>query len=157
MKNKLFLKRNISKPIRKRSLTLIALFTFIFTSVAFNKHPAPPSILQTDVWIAPSDTDKMKNPLAGDKKSLETGKALYTTYCVPCHGEKGKGDGPASTSIKTRPADHSSGKTQKQSDGAIFWKLTEGKPALDMISYKYVLSETERWSLVNYIRTLAVK
>jgi len=136
----------------KKIVVVAVLCITAFTFLGFN-HP----ILQTTEWIAPPEADKIKNPLIGDVKSVDAGKALYTIYCAPCHGEKGKGDGPASTSIKTKPADHSSQKIQKQSDGAIFWKLTEGRATLEMVSYKLVLSEKERWSLVNYIRTLSVK
>jgi len=75
------------------------------------------------------------------------------TYCVPCHGNKGKGDGVAAAALKPKPADHSSQKVQSQTDGAIFYKITTGR--LPMAPYKDILNTTQRWQLVNYIRTLA--
>jgi mono/diheme cytochrome c family protein len=143
--------------IAKKTVINFLFLISIFILVGLNKIFSVAPIAQIEEWIAPPEANKIINPFAGDKKSVGAGKALYSTYCVPCHGEKGKGDGPASTSIKTKPADHTSGKIQKQSDGAIFWKLTEGRPALDMVSYKLVLSDNERWSIVNYIRTLSEK
>jgi len=41
---------------------------------------------------------------------------------------------------------------QNQSDGAIYWKITNGNPP--MASYKETLTEEQRWQLVNYIREL---
>ena len=34
-----------------------------------------------------------------------SGRALYQDYCQTCHGESGKGDGPAASALKKRPAD----------------------------------------------------
>ena len=33
------------------------------------------------------------------------GQVLYVTYCQSCHGETGRGDGPATASLRTAPAD----------------------------------------------------
>ena len=104
-------------------------------------------------WAAPKEADNLKNPLAGNTDVLKEGKSLYTSYCAPCHGEKGKGDGVAAASLSTKPADHSSAYVQGQTDGALFWLITEGNNP--MPTYKQALSENQRWELVNYIRTLA--
>jgi mono/diheme cytochrome c family protein len=37
--------------------------------------------------------------------SPTSGKEMFTTYCAVCHGKEGKGDGPAATALKKRPAD----------------------------------------------------
>ena len=74
---------------------------------------------QSNKWIAPKEADNVKNPLAGNTDVLKEGKTLYTSYCTPCHGEKGKGDGVAAASLSTKPADHSSAYVQSQTDGAI--------------------------------------
>ncbi len=103
-------------------------------------------------WKAPKDADALANPLSGDTAAAKKGKKVYTQLCVICHGAKGKGDGIAGASLTPKPADFSSTEIQSESDGAIFWKLTNGKAP--MAAYKESLTETQRWELVSYIRTL---
>jgi mono/diheme cytochrome c family protein len=33
------------------------------------------------------------------------GAQMYQAYCAACHGKTGKGDGPAASALKTKPAD----------------------------------------------------
>jgi len=103
----------------------------------------------------PKEANNLKNPITPDPVTLKEAKTLYTSYCTPCHGDKGKGDGIAAAGLTKKPADHSSVAVQSQADGAIFWELSEGHNP--MPSYKTTLTEKQRWELVNYIRTLAGK
>lgn len=34
-----------------------------------------------------------------------SGKDMFVQYCTPCHGVSGKGDGPAASAMRVRPAD----------------------------------------------------
>jgi mono/diheme cytochrome c family protein len=104
-------------------------------------------------WFAPASSDTIKNPFKGDAASVAEGKKIYQKNCVVCHGDKGKGDGVASAGLTPKPADHSSDKCQKQSDGVLFWKITNGRSP--MPAYASILKKNERWALVNYIRTLS--
>jgi mono/diheme cytochrome c family protein len=111
------------------------------------------SAQQHTPWVTPKAAQDVKNPFAGDKSALADGKTLYVNNCAPCHGAKGRGDGPAAAALNPKPADHSSGVVQSESDGSLFWKLSEGRNP--MPSYKKILTDKQRWELVNYIRTLA--
>lgn len=71
---------------------------------------------------------------------------------MPCHGTKGKGDGLAGINLKPRPQDLMSAAVQGQSDGAIFWKINEGRAP--MASYKTTFTSEQIWQLVNYLRKL---
>ncbi len=103
-------------------------------------------------WKAPPEADKLKNPLIGQELAIKEGKKLFATYCAICHGEKGKGDGIAGAALNPKPSNLTTATFHTQSDGAIFWKITEGRAP--MASYKATLSEEERWQLVSYLRTL---
>lgn len=104
-------------------------------------------------WNAPKEADALKNPFSNTPAVLAEGKQLFVANCAPCHGMKGKGDGPAAVSLNPKPADHSSDAVQRESDGSIFWKLSEGHNP--MPQFKQALSEDQRWKLVCYIRMLA--
>ena len=102
-------------------------------------------------WVAPADAKAMKNPVKG----VGNAKKTVETNCVSCHGPGGKGDGPAAAALPPpKPANWTSDVVQKQSDGEIFWKISNGRGA--MPPWKH-LPETERWEIVNYIRTLKGK
>lgn len=102
-------------------------------------------------WKAPKGADELINPLSGDAAAAKKGKKVYTQMCVICHGVKGKGDGIAGVSLSPKPGNFTKEMIQSQTDGVIFWKLTNGKAP--MAAYKEILTETQRWELVNYIRT----
>src|ERR1035437_6196060 len=102
-------------------------------------------------WIAPKDADNGVNPLKGNAAATEEGKKTFTQMCAVCHGDKGKGDGIGGLTLNPKPRNFTLAKTQQQTDGALFWKLTEGRTP--MASYKDVLTSTQRWQLVNFIRT----
>jgi mono/diheme cytochrome c family protein len=39
------------------------------------------------------------------KVSPADGKAMYSSYCAPCHGVNGRGNGPLASSLKRTPPD----------------------------------------------------
>ncbi len=106
-------------------------------------------------WVAPAEADKLENPFHKDPDAWKKVADTYKNLCVICHGDKGHGDGIAGMALTPKPADLTSDRVQKQSDGALFWKLTNGNSP--MASYKESLTEEQRWQLVNYIRHLASK
>src|SRR5262245_41319022 len=79
-------------------------------------------------WKAPAEAKATKNPVKGvgnAKKNIETN-------CVTCHGASGKGDGPAAAALPPpKPADWTSSKVASESDGEIFWKISNGRGAID--------------------------
>lgn len=40
-----------------------------------------------------------------NKTAANDGKQMYTSYCAPCHGTDGRGDGPAASALKAQPTD----------------------------------------------------
>lgn len=111
-----------------------------------------PAIADEPAWEAPARAARKTNPVVADEASLASGKAVFAKECLQCHGASGKGDGPAAKDLKVKPKNLDDEAVGKQSDGALFWKLTEGRAP--MPSYDKTLSETERWQVIRYVRTL---
>jgi mono/diheme cytochrome c family protein len=107
-------------------------------------------------WKAPPTAANRPNPVPSNANTIAVGQKLYTANCFTCHGENGKGDGPGGAALEKKPADLGACiKSNNETDGALFWKISEGRSP--MVSWKASLSETQRWELVNYIKTFAGK
>ena len=87
-----------------------------------------------------------------DETSIAAGKKVYENECLSCHGKKGKGDGPHSATLEKTPGDLTSAKVQDQTDGELFWKITEGRKPMPTL--KKTLTDEQRWQVINYVRTL---
>ncbi len=106
-------------------------------------------------WQAPADATQVKNPIPSDKASTDLGKKIFTGKCLSCHGSLGKGDGPMFKVLKKKPQDLTSDQVKAETDGSLFWKITKGQSP--MPTFGKSLTDKERWSVVNYIRTLGAK
>ena len=105
-------------------------------------------------WMAPAPEKAKRNPLPNDRKTISQGEKVAKVNCVSCHGNKGKGDGPAAVALNPKPADWTSNRVQDMPDGEIFWKITTGRGPMPPWRH---LPENDRWAIVRYIRTLAGK
>jgi len=110
-------------------------------------------------WTKVADRDaseNMVNPVKATNKSIAMGRALFQTYCFPCHGGSGKGDGPVGKIFETQPADLTSDYVKDDlTDGWIWGTITFG--SYIMPRYGYDMSPAERWDVVNYVRNVLEK
>jgi mono/diheme cytochrome c family protein len=130
---------------------------FAFAIVAAAAAPSDPP-----KWTAPDAEKARVNPVEATPAALLKGRALYQKHCASCHGDKGKGDGPAE-SYEIEPAtDLTDAALQERlTDGEILWKITTGlKSGTDVIMpgiAQRVPAEEDRWKLVRFMRTLETK
>jgi mono/diheme cytochrome c family protein len=123
---------------------IAAIFLIAFTAPVFAQNPS----YQTDPnWIAPPAAVSRPNPLANKPEAAAGGRKLFLRNCAECHGSDGSG------MEKKHSADFQLPLIQEQSDGAFFWKITNGNAGKGMPSFSK-LPELQRWQLILFIRTL---
>jgi len=57
------------------------------------------------VAYANQSTAKKTVVIPVSQAPANSGKQMYTSYCAPCHGVNGKGNGPAASALKKPPTD----------------------------------------------------
>jgi mono/diheme cytochrome c family protein len=123
----------------------VSLFFLLSTAFKGNEQPKP--------WVVPDKAAKTANPVKSSSESIAAGKALWSQHCSSCHGKTGLGDGTKAAQLKTQPEDLTVASFQTQSDGSIYYKISEGRT--DMPSFKKKLPDPEDiWNLVIFMRTL---
>jgi mono/diheme cytochrome c family protein len=128
-------------------ISILALLIF-----AYWGYSAAAADSMSDKWLSPASSVAKKNPIEPTQESLAAGQKIYSKTCVMCHGKSGDADGPAVIELNIHPAKLSDPKLATESDGSLFWKITTGKKPMPAFGKRF--SETDRWNLVNYIRTL---
>jgi mono/diheme cytochrome c family protein len=98
-------------------------------------------------WRAPQEATARTNPLARKPEAAAGGRKLFHRNCTECHGEDGSG------LTKKHAADLQLPVVQDQTDGTLFWKITNGNVDRGMPSFSR-LPDLQRWQLVLYLRTL---
>jgi mono/diheme cytochrome c family protein len=91
------------------------------------------------------------NPLSSTEEVVEDGRQEFSTYCAPCHGPTGKGDGPVSAKF-IPPTDLASPFIQENADGWFYGTIRNGIRL--MPRYGTELSSHQSWQIVAFIRTL---
>ena len=99
-------------------------------------------------------TTYVPNPMPSDPAVVQQGTALFGTHCSPCHGPTGRGDGPAAAALDGPPADLTAEHVDDHTDGDIFWWLTYGMAGTAMPGFEHTLSDSERWQLIRFVRSL---
>ncbi|MFQ5722869.1 MAG: c-type cytochrome [Terriglobia bacterium] len=93
----------------------------------------------------------------------ERGREIYMKRCFWCHGEQGRGDGPAALGMLPRPRDfvradyriRSTPYRQLPTDEDLFRVISRGLPGTPMPGWETILTEEERWELVSYLQSLS--
>ncbi|MEP7110868.1 MAG: cytochrome c [Ferruginibacter sp.] len=141
-------------------VVIFAVFALMTVTISFIP-------VQEDPWKVPKMYESMKNPVIADISSINAGKDIYNSYCRSCHGKNGKGEGKRADNLSTKPSDFSSALFQKQTDGALLYKVYFGHK--DMPGFKKRIPGNEdvmksgfgqtrnAGDLINFLRTYAKK
>jgi mono/diheme cytochrome c family protein len=92
------------------------------------------------------------NPVQATAASIGAGEDLYQANCARCHGVDAQGGGPDANTTQVQPPSLKA-HLSAHSDGDLFYFLTNGLPG-GMPAWASQLSETDRWNVINYLRSI---
>jgi mono/diheme cytochrome c family protein len=97
--------------------------------------------------------EQLVNPISMQESSaIERGASVYQTFCTPCHGPGGKGDGAVAQRGYPAPPSLLAEKASHLKDGQMFHILTYGRK--NMPSYAGQISAIDRWRVILYVRSM---
>jgi mono/diheme cytochrome c family protein len=105
------------------------------------------------VFADTTPESQLTNPVPDTVTSVTAGQKLYLANCAACHGVDARGGGPQAGTTAVRPPSLLSGHLNQHTDGDIFFWISTGLPG-GMPAWAATLSETDRWNLVNYLRSI---
>lgn len=93
-------------------------------------------------------------PVAGPVSQEHPGEAAYRQHCTICHGQQGKGDGPAASAFDPTPPDFTSPESVVLlTDDELLEIVVKGRRA--MPAFETVLEPALLLVLVRYVRDLS--
>ena len=95
--------------------------------------------------------EALQNPFGRDEE-IDRGARLYASFCRPCHGPTGQGDGPVARRGFPPPPSLAAEHARNMKDGQHVHIISFGQG--NMPSHRTQISRENRWRIVNYIRFL---
>jgi mono/diheme cytochrome c family protein len=96
---------------------------------------------------------ELQRPFANEADpEPERGRMMYATYCQPCHGIGGAGDGPVVQRGFPPPSSLLAEKAVKMEDGTMFHIITYGQA--NMPSLASQMQPLDRWRAIQFVRSL---
>lgn len=137
-----------AQPWRRPAMSGGILAGLALASLAYG-YTAAPNLPTAPLW-----TRFAVNPVPATADQVAAGKGTFQAKCAVCHGQRGRGDGPAALTMIPRPFDLTV-HVPLHSDGELFWFVSEGIGGTQMPAWKEQLGETERWQVIRYLQELA--
>lgn len=129
----------LTRKLKVKFMKRIYILLIIFSSFAFAST--------AQEWIVPADNEAKLSAFAFTDSTRKAGGDLFNLNCKSCHGDPGKNN---AVKLVPLPPDPASVQMQKNSDGAFFYKVAEGRGL--MPSFKNTLSATDTWKIISYLR-----
>jgi mono/diheme cytochrome c family protein len=93
--------------------------------------------------------------LSVSSETLTQGAQLYQENCAECHGEMGKGNGPAAAGLATPPGDFTDQAFMADKTATTFYTAIQKGVASSMPAYGDKFTEAQLWNLADYLRGLS--
>jgi cytochrome c oxidase cbb3-type subunit 2 len=160
------------KASRKRIVMFAALFAAVMAAGwigAADDEPAPPPAAAPVATEAPSayEGNEWAVVRPGEQAGYNQrqtlwfrGREVYQRYCVGCHGQDGKGEGPAAARLITKPRDFTSGifkfrSTDSSSlpmESDLHRTITRGLSRVSMPAFP-LMDEHDKLAVIEYIKS----
>jgi len=117
----------------------------------------PRGVLPLHYAATPADAERagveLHNPFApDDSAALARGATVFATFCQPCHGTGGRGDGLVAQRGFPPPPSLVAGHAVDLPDGRLFHIVTYGQG--NMASYASQIPRADRWKVILHVRAL---
>jgi len=87
----------------------------------------------------------------------DQGEAIYLEKCLPCHGEKGMGDGPQAMNLPNPPPPVGSLEVARTARPADWYSIvTSGRLDRFMPGFSESLTDRQRWNVVAYVLSMSI-
>jgi mono/diheme cytochrome c family protein len=140
--------------------SMVFVFAFFFYLVVINKgvdlgeNVRDPHAVAAENAGPAFDITTVKEPWVSSPELVTYGKKVFMTNCSMCHGNEGKGDGPAGQALNPRPRNFVEGKwTQGDGIMAHFKVLQKGIPGSSMASFAH-FKPADRWAVLQFIESI---
>ncbi len=133
---------------------LVATAFTVNVGSAAEKDPLAPRVPADQMAAAKA----WKNPMKSTPENIAKGKEIFTGKgtCFTCHGNEGRGDGPAGAALDPTPRNFHNAKLTGKTEGEFAWVIKNGSPGTGMVSYvPGIISEEEMALVIIYERSLA--
>ena len=88
-------------------------------------------------------------------EQMALGRQVYQTFCLICHGHEGKGNGPGSEALKTKPADFTDfAHATYYSDQGRLHVIRNGVPESPMVGWAAAIGEEKVMAVHAFVRSL---
>lgn len=102
---------------------------------------------------------------APSAQTLELGRKTYEANCVQCHGPRGDGNGFGAPFLVPPPRDFTAADYKFRTtasgdiptDEDLYRVISRGVSGTGMPPWQYLLTEQERWALVEYVKSFSPK
>ena len=126
----------------------------IMVAAACNQNATVPNVGKSNSAVS---TPAPPSPAPTPVDEVGTARDLYTTNCMTCHRDSGKG-GKVTVEGKTiNPDDITTAKQKAKTDEKIYSYISDGFPDEGMPAFKDKLTDAEIKSIIKHVRTLQAK
>jgi mono/diheme cytochrome c family protein len=145
----------------RRWMFVVPLIVWTCVMVAVTRAQVPsgsPPDKRDQGWKIPPGAENEKSPLTVNPAVLAAGQRLFSSKCQRCHGKSGKGNGPDSEPEHQKDMDLTvPSRADKNPDGAIFYRVWNGRKSPKMPVFSEELSKEQVWAIIAYVQTLREK